>query len=87
MDSWKEIWQWTFQCPFIPQMGHGPEAGLGFRHEWAKWSSLPHLKQGPGGFLSLLVVGGLEPGRAVLKGGIWPDFVGPSLALPILPGY
>ena len=68
-------------------MGHGPEAGLGFRHEPAQWPSLPRLKQGPGGFLSLLVVGGLEPGRAVLKGGIWPDFVGPSLALPIFLGY
>ena len=22
-----------------------------------------------------------------LKGGIWPDLVGPSLALPVLPGY
>ena len=22
-----------------------------------------------------------------LKGGIWPDLVGPSLALPILPSY
>ena len=22
-----------------------------------------------------------------LKSGIWPDLVGPSLALPVLPGY
>ena len=29
--------------------------------------SLPHLRQGPGGFLSLLVDGGLEPCRAVAK--------------------
>ena len=39
---------------------------LGFRHEPAKWPSLPRLKQGPGGFLSLLVDGGLEPCSAVL---------------------
>ena len=59
--------QSTFQCPFMPQLGHGPGRGLGFRHEWAQWPSLPHLKQGPGGFLSLLVDGGLEPCRAVAK--------------------
>ena len=41
--------------------------GLGFRHERAQWPSLPHLKQGPVGFLSLLVDGGLEPCRAVAK--------------------
>ena len=39
---------------------------LGFRHEPAQWPSLPRLKQGPGGFLSLLVDGGLEPCSAVL---------------------
>ena len=59
--------QSTFQCPFMPQLGHGPGGGLGFRHEWAQWPSLPHLKQGPGGFLSLLVDGGLEPCRPVAK--------------------
>ena len=59
--------QSTFQCPFMPQLGHGPGGGLGFRHEWAQWPSLPHLKQGPGGFLSLLVDGGLEPCKAVAK--------------------
>ena len=44
--------QSTFQCPFMPQLGHGPGGGLGFRHEQAQWPSLPHLKQGPDGFLS-----------------------------------
>ena len=29
--------------------------------------SLPHLRQGPGGFLSLLVDGGLEPCKAVAE--------------------
>ena len=28
--------QWTFQCPTMPQLGHGPGGGLGFRHEWAQ---------------------------------------------------
>ena len=37
---------------------------LGFRHK--QWPPLPHLKQGPGGFLSLLVDGGFEPCNAVL---------------------
>ena len=47
--------QSTFQYPFMPQLGHGPGGGLGFRNEQAQWPSLPHLKQGPGGFLSLLI--------------------------------
>ena len=59
--------QSTFQCPFMPQLGHGPGGGLGFRHERAQWPALPHLKQSSGGFLSLLVDGGLEPCRAVAK--------------------
>ena len=46
----------------------------------AQWPSLPHLKQGPGGLLSLLVDGGLEPCRAVAKRWYWPDLLGPSLA-------
>ena len=41
--------QSTFQCPFMPQVGHGPGGGLDFRHEGAQWPSLPHLKQGPRG--------------------------------------
>ena len=57
----------TFQCPLMPQLGHDHGGALGFRHEWAQWSFLPHLKQGPGGFFSLLVDGGLEPCRAVAK--------------------
>ena len=52
--------QSTFQCPFMPQLGHGPGGSLGFSHEHAPCLSLLHLKQGPGGFLSLLVDGGLE---------------------------
>ena len=71
----------------MPQLGHGPGGGLGFRHEQAQWPSLLHLKQGPGGFLSLLVDGGLEPCRAVAKRWYWPDLIGPSLALPVFPGY
>ena len=59
--------QSTFQCPFMPQVGHGPGGGLDFRHEQAQWPSLPHLKQGPSGFLFLLVDGGLEPCRAVAE--------------------
>ena len=35
--------------------------------EGPQWPPLPHLKQGPSGFLSLLVDGGLEPCRAVAK--------------------
>ena len=27
--------QSTFQCPIMPQLGHGPGGGLGFRHERA----------------------------------------------------
>lgn len=27
--------QSTFQCPFMPQLGHGPGGGLGFGHESA----------------------------------------------------
>ena len=48
---------------------------------------LPRLKQGPGGFLSLLVDGGLGQVGQWLKGGIWPDLIASSLALPVLPGY
>ena len=59
--------QSTFQCSFMPQLGHGPGGGLGFRHRRAQWPSLPHLKQGPGAFLSLLVDGSLESFRAVAK--------------------
>ena len=51
----------------MPQLGYGPGGRLGFRHEWAQWPSLPHLKQEPVGFLSLLVEGGLEPCRAVAQ--------------------
>ena len=62
--------QSTFQCSFMPQLGHGPGGGLGFRNEWAWWPSLQgHLKQGPGHFLPLLVDGNLEPCRAVAKRG------------------
>ena len=50
--------QLTFQCPFMPQQGHRPGRALCFRHEWAQWPPLLHLKQGPGDFLSLLVNGG-----------------------------
>ena len=35
--------QSTFQCPFMPQLLHGPGGGLGFRHEPAQCPSLPHL--------------------------------------------
>ena len=59
--------QWTLQRPFMPQLGHGPGGGLGFRHKQAQWPCFLHLKQGPGGFLSLLVDGVLEPFRAVAK--------------------
>ena len=69
------------------QLGHGPGGGLGLGHERAQWPSLLYLKQGPGGFLSLLVDGGLEPCRAVAKRWYWPDLIGPSLALPVFPGY
>ena len=48
----------------MPQLGHGPGGGLGFRHEQIQWPSLPQLKQGPSGFLPLLVDGGLAPHRA-----------------------
>ena len=41
--------------------------GPWLRHEQAQWPSLPCLKQGPSGFLSLLVDGGLEPCRVVAK--------------------
>ena len=44
--------QSTFQCPIMPQVGHGPGGGLDFRHEGAQWPSLPHLKQGSHGVLS-----------------------------------
>ena len=49
----------------MPQLGYGPGGGLGFRHRQAQWPSLLHLMQGPGGFLSLLVDGCLEPCRTV----------------------
>ena len=48
---------------------------------------LPCLRQGPGGFLSLLVDGGLGQVGQLLKGGIWPDLIVSSLALPVFPGY
>ena len=35
--------QSTFQCPFMPQLLHGPGGGLGFRHEPAQCPSLLHL--------------------------------------------
>ena len=68
--------QSTFQCPFMPQLGHGPEVGLGFRLEWAQVAS----------FLCWLMEAWSHVGQW-LKGGIWPDFVGLSLGLPVLPGY
>ena len=70
----------------MPQLGHGPKEDLGFRREQTQWPSLLHLKQGPSGLLSLLVDGVLEPLGQWLKGGIWPDLVGPSLTLAVLPG-
>ena len=79
--------QSTFQYPFMPQLGHGPGGALGFRNERPQWPSLPHLKQGPGGFLSLLIDEAWSHVEQWLKGGIWPDLVGPSLALPVLPDY
>ena len=61
---------------------------LGFRNEWAWWPSLQgHLKQGPGHFLPLLVDGNLDHVGQWLKGGIWPNLIRPSLALPVLPNY
>ena len=61
-------------------MSGSPEGGLGSRssnvplcHSWhmeleePQWPPLPHLKQGPSGFLSLLADGGLEPCRTVAK--------------------
>ena len=38
-----ELRQSTFQCPFMPQLGLGPGAGLGFGHEQAQCPSLLHL--------------------------------------------
>ena len=70
----------------MPQLGHGPGGGLGYRHEWVQWPSLLHLKQGPGGFLSLLMEVWSHVGQWV-KCGIRPNLVGPSLALPGFPGY
>ena len=61
------IWAVNLPMPLYAQLGHRPGGGLGFRYERAQWPSLPHLKQGPGGFLSLLVNGGLELCRAVAK--------------------
>ena len=52
----------------------------------AQWPSLPHLKQGPGGFLFWLVDGGLEPCKAVAKGWYWSDLLGPSLVIENLKG-
>ena len=28
--------QLTFQCRFMPELGHRPGGGLSFRHEWAQ---------------------------------------------------
>ena len=66
-DPWRGFGQSAFQYPFLPQVGHRPGGGLAFRHERAHRPSLPHLKQGPGGFHSLLVNEGLELCRAVAK--------------------
>ena len=60
-DPWRGISAVDLPCPFMLQRGHGPGGGLDIRHEWAQGPSLPHLKQGPGGFLSVLVDGDLEP--------------------------
>ena len=47
--------------------------------------SLPHLRQGPVlSFLCSLMEAWSNVGQW-LKDGIWPDLVGPSLALPVLP--
>ena len=35
----------------------------------------------------LLLDGGLEPCRALIKGGIWLALLGPSQALPAFPSY
>ena len=71
----------------MPQLGHGPGGGLGFRHKRAQWPSFLHLKQGPGAsFLCWLMEAWNHLGQW-LKGGIWPDLTGPSLDLPVLPGY
>ena len=59
-------------------VGHGPGGALDLRHERA---------HGPGGFMSLLVDGGLGQVGQLLKGGIWPDLIVSSLALPVFPGY
>ena len=67
LDPWRGIWAVDLPMSLYATAGTWTWRGLGFRHERAQWPSLPHLKQGPVGFLSLLVDGGLEPCRAVAK--------------------
>ena len=73
--------EWTFKYPFMPQLGHGPGGGLGFSHEQTQQPSLPHLNQGAS-FLCWLM-----EAWSHVKGGIWPNLIGPSLVLPVFPSY
>ena len=77
--------QWTFQCPSMPQLGHGPGGGLSLGMS-SPVIFFAAFEAGPRGLPSLLVEAWSYVGQW-LKGGFWPDLPGPSLALPVLPGY
>ena len=64
-DPWRGIWAADLPRSRYATAGTWTQREPWLRHKWAQWPSLPPLKQDPGGFLSLLVDGGLEPLRAV----------------------
>ena len=52
LGPWKGVWAVDLPMSLYAKAGtRAWRGGLGFRHEWAQGPSLPHLKQGPGGFL------------------------------------
>ena len=58
--------QWTFQCPSMPQLGHGPGGGLSLGMS-SPVTFFAAFEAGPRGLPSLFVGGGLELCRAVAQ--------------------
>ena len=89
-DVWipgRRFGQSTFQCPFKPQLGHDLKQALTLGMSGSS-GLLYHIlsRAQVASFLCWLMEAWSHVGQW-LKGGIWPDFVGTSLALPVLTSY
>ena len=66
-DPWRGIWAVDLPMSLYASAGMRAWRGPRFRPERVQGPSLPQLKQGLGGFLSLLIDGNVEPCRVVAK--------------------